>query len=40
MAKTRAGGKSELLDILIAYQWKSLFSHLTKDPAEIEPRRT
>jgi ethylbenzene hydroxylase subunit beta/complex iron-sulfur molybdoenzyme family reductase subunit beta len=39
MAKTKAGGKSELLDILIAYQWKSLFSHLTKDPAEIEPRK-
>ena len=39
MAKTKAGGKSELLDILIVYEWKSLFGPFTKDPAELEPRK-
>jgi ethylbenzene hydroxylase subunit beta/complex iron-sulfur molybdoenzyme family reductase subunit beta len=39
MAKTRAGGKSELMDLLIVYQWKSLFGTYTQDPAAIEPRR-
>jgi ethylbenzene hydroxylase subunit beta/complex iron-sulfur molybdoenzyme family reductase subunit beta len=39
MAKTKAGGKSELLDILIVYEWKSLFAPFTKDPAELEPRK-
>jgi hypothetical protein len=39
MAKTKAGGKSEILDTLIAYEWKSLFGPFTKDPAEIEPRK-
>ncbi len=39
MAKTKAGGKSEILDILIAYEWKSLFGPFTKDPATIEPRK-
>lgn len=35
MAKTRRGEKSELMDLLIVYQWKELFSHLTQDPAEL-----
>ena len=39
MAKTKAGGKSELLDTLIVYEWKSLFGPFTKDPAELEPRK-
>ena len=39
MAKTKAGGKSEILDTLIAYEWKSLFGPFTKDPAELAPRR-
>jgi ethylbenzene hydroxylase subunit beta/complex iron-sulfur molybdoenzyme family reductase subunit beta len=39
MAKTKAGGKSEILDTLIAYEWKSLFGPFTKDPAELEPRK-
>jgi len=39
MAKTKAGGKSELMDMLIVYEWKSLFGPFTKDPAALEPRR-
>ena len=39
MKKTRAGEKSEILDVLIAYEWKSLFGPFTKDPAELEPRK-
>jgi len=39
MAKTKAGGKSELLDMLIVYEWKSLFGPFTRDPTEIEPRK-
>jgi ethylbenzene hydroxylase subunit beta/complex iron-sulfur molybdoenzyme family reductase subunit beta len=36
MAKTRAGGKSELMDLLIAYKWKEMFGGFDKDPATIE----
>ena len=36
MAKTREGGKSALMDILIAYQWKELFSEFTVDPVDVE----
>jgi len=39
MTKTKAGGKSEILDTLIAYEWKSLFGPFTQDPAELEPRK-
>ena len=39
MAKTKAGGKSEIIDTLIAYEWKSLFGPFTKDPAELAPRK-
>ena len=36
MKKTREGGKSELMDTLIAYQWSELFSEFTRDPVELE----
>ena len=36
MAKTSNGGKSELLDTRIAYQWKDMFKPFDRDPAEIE----
>ncbi len=39
MAKTQAGGKSEILDTLIVYEWKGLFGPLQGDPAKIAPRR-
>jgi ethylbenzene hydroxylase subunit beta/complex iron-sulfur molybdoenzyme family reductase subunit beta len=36
MVRTRAGQKSELLDILIAYRWKGMFRGFDRDPASIE----
>jgi len=36
MTKTREGGQSELMDLLIAREWKSLFSEFTVDPVDIE----
>jgi len=36
MAKVRAGSTSELLDTLIAYQWKSMFGPFTTDPVEVQ----
>ncbi len=33
MAKTRAGKKSELMDILTVYHWEELFGEFTGDPA-------
>ncbi len=36
MAKTRAGEKSELMDLLIAYRWKEMFGGFDRDPATIE----
>jgi hypothetical protein len=39
MDKTKAGGTSELMDLLIVYEWKSLFGPFTRDPAELEPRK-
>ncbi len=36
MDKTRAGGKSELMDLLIAYKWKDMFGGFDRDPASIE----
>jgi ethylbenzene hydroxylase subunit beta/complex iron-sulfur molybdoenzyme family reductase subunit beta len=36
MAKTREGGKSELMDLLIAYKWKEMFGGFDRDPATIE----
>jgi ethylbenzene hydroxylase subunit beta/complex iron-sulfur molybdoenzyme family reductase subunit beta len=38
MAKTRAGGKSELMDLLIGYRWKEMFGGFDKDPAMLERR--
>ena len=35
MAKTREGGKSELMDLLIAYRWHEMFKPYDRDPAEI-----
>ena len=40
MAKTRAGEKSELMDLLIAYQWKEMFGGFDRDPATIEWTKT
>lgn len=36
MTKTREGGKSELMDILIVYKWSELFSEFTQDPVNLE----
>ena len=36
MIKTREGGKSELMDTLIAYWWKDMFKPYDRDPAEIQ----
>jgi ethylbenzene hydroxylase subunit beta/complex iron-sulfur molybdoenzyme family reductase subunit beta len=34
MARTRAGEKSELMEILIAKRWAEMFGHLSTDPIE------
>ena len=36
----RAGGRSELLDTLIVYAWKSLFGPFTREPATVTPPPT
>ncbi|MBW2160846.1 MAG: respiratory nitrate reductase subunit beta [Deltaproteobacteria bacterium] len=36
MEKAREGGKSELMDLLIAYKWKDMFGGFDRDPASIE----
>ena len=36
MAKTRAGGKSEMLEVLIGYRWKEMFGGFDRDPSTIE----
>jgi len=36
MTKVRNGGKSELMDILIAREWAGMFKPFTKDPALLE----
>jgi len=36
MATVREGGKSELIDLLIAYKWKEMFGGFDRDPATIE----
>ena len=36
MAKTRAGGKSEVLEVLIGYRWKEMFGGFDRDPSTIE----
>jgi ethylbenzene hydroxylase subunit beta/complex iron-sulfur molybdoenzyme family reductase subunit beta len=35
MAKARAGEKSELMDLLIVYDWHDLFGGFTKDPGKL-----
>ena len=40
MEKTRAGEKSEVLDILIAYRWNEMFGGFDRDPASIEWTRS
>jgi ethylbenzene hydroxylase subunit beta/complex iron-sulfur molybdoenzyme family reductase subunit beta len=35
MAKTRGGGRSELMDLLIGYRWKELFGGFDRDPATL-----
>jgi len=36
MAKTRGGGKSELMDTLIVYHWNQMFAGFDRDPASIQ----
>ena len=36
MARVRGGGKSEILDTLIAREWKHMFGGFTKDPATLQ----
>jgi hypothetical protein len=36
MRKTRAGGKSELMDILTVYNWPELLGPLDRDPALVK----
>ena len=37
--RMRAGGSSDLLDTLIAYQWKTLFGPFDKEPAVVDAAR-
>jgi hypothetical protein len=39
MDTTRAGGKSDLMDTLIAYWWKDMFKPYDQDPGEIQWQR-
>lgn len=36
MKKTREGGQSDLMDLLIVYEWSEMFSEFTKDPVDLE----
>ncbi|HSP54951.1 MAG TPA: respiratory nitrate reductase subunit beta, partial [Dehalococcoidia bacterium] len=36
IAKTRRGEQSEILDTLIAYEWKSMFGGFTRDPSTLK----
>ena len=40
LATVRAGGTSEILDVLIVYKWQDLFGPFTQPPAEISHRET
>jgi ethylbenzene hydroxylase subunit beta/complex iron-sulfur molybdoenzyme family reductase subunit beta len=40
LERVRGGGRSELLDTLIAYEWKSLFGPYTREPATVQPPAT
>jgi len=35
MKKTREGGQSELMDLLIAYEWSDNFGGFDRDPADV-----
>jgi ethylbenzene hydroxylase subunit beta/complex iron-sulfur molybdoenzyme family reductase subunit beta len=37
MNRTRAGQRSELMDILTVYHWNDLFGPFTRDPADVRP---
>lgn len=37
--RVREGGRSELLDTLIVYRWKSMFGSFTKEPATVDAAR-
>jgi ethylbenzene hydroxylase subunit beta/complex iron-sulfur molybdoenzyme family reductase subunit beta len=37
--RVRGGGRSELLDTLIVYEWKTLFGPFTREPATVPPQR-
>jgi DMSO reductase family type II enzyme iron-sulfur subunit len=37
MAKTKAGRKSKLMDLLTVYQWNDLFGPFTRDPSKVAP---
>ena len=39
LARVRAGGRSELLDTLIVYEWRSLFGPFAEEPATVDPPR-
>jgi ethylbenzene hydroxylase subunit beta/complex iron-sulfur molybdoenzyme family reductase subunit beta len=36
--RVRGGGRSELLDTLIVYEWKTLFGPYTREPATVPPQ--
>jgi ethylbenzene hydroxylase subunit beta/complex iron-sulfur molybdoenzyme family reductase subunit beta len=36
MARTRDGGKSQLMDLLTVFRWQELFGPFTRDPSKIE----
>jgi ethylbenzene hydroxylase subunit beta/complex iron-sulfur molybdoenzyme family reductase subunit beta len=38
LARVRAGGRSELLDTLIVYEWRTLFGPFIREPAAVDPR--
>jgi hypothetical protein len=38
--KKRRGQESELMDTLILYRWTDALGHLSRDPAEIDWKRT
>jgi hypothetical protein len=39
LRRVRAGGRSELLDTLIVYEWRSLFGPFAEEPATVDPPR-
>ena len=37
IADVRAGGRSEMLDTLTVFEWKSLFGPFTEEPVSVVP---